>query len=230
MIEDLGKRLLELEERINTRSIRERGLIFVAFIAVVTVLAVNLLFIPANAEKNKLEIQLKAKNQQATQIERQIQMLLQNQNRDPDSLNRARLKQLKAELHKLDTSLQRFTKGLVSPREMVRLVEQVLSRNRRLKIIKLENLPAIPLASSTTNNSRVRKNGSPAATDLIYKHGMRIQLDGRYVDIMNYLGSLEKLHWKVFWGEVTVSSEQYPISRLNLVIYTLSLQQGWIGI
>ena len=230
MSEHLKKQLLELEERINARSIRERGLIFIAFIAVVTVLAINLLFVPANANKNKLEIQLKAKNQQATQIDRQIQVLLQNQNRDPDDVNRTKLKQLKVEIRKLNVSLQRFTKGLVSPTEMARLVEQVLLQNRRLKVVKLENLPATSLVSASSDDGRVKKDGSPASTDLIYKHGMRIQLDGRYVDIMNYLKSLEKMRWKVFWGEVTVSSEEYPISRMNLVIYTLSLHQGWIGV
>ena len=230
MNEDLKKRFLEIEERINTRSIRERGLIFLAFIAVVTVLAVNLLFVPANIEKTRLEVQLKTKTRQFIQMESQIHLLLQAQSRDPDSTNRVRLKQLKVEIRKLNTNLQRFTKGLVSPREMARLVEQVLLQNRRLKVVKLENLPATSLLSNTNSANAANKGGAAQSADLVYKHGMRIQLDGRYIDIMNYLKSLEKMRWKVFWGEVKVSSEQYPISRLTLVIYTLSLHQGWIGI
>lgn len=225
--EKLKKRLLEIEERIDARPLRERGLIFLAFIAIVSVLTVNLLFAPTNISKKKLEAQFKTKNQQTVQLERQIQVMLRGQNRDPDTVNRIKLKQLKAKIRNLDVTLQRFTKGLVSPREMARLVEQILLKNRRLKIIKLENLPATSLISTSTKQN----NGKdPSTQGLIYKHGMRIQLEGRYVDIVKYLKSLEKMQWKVFWGEVTISSEDYPVSKLNLVIYTLSLQQGWIGV
>ncbi len=229
MNEKLKKTLHDIEERINAHSLRERALIFLAFIAIVSVLTVNLVFAPANAEQKLLEAQLKAKTRQITQIERQIQTILLNQSRDPDVANRAKLKRLKAQIRNLDTTLQRFTKGLVTPRQMVNLVEQVLLKNRRLKIVRLENLPATPLASGTGGATGNKGKSSPEE-GLIYKHGMRIQLDGRYVDIVNYLKSLEKLPWKVFWGEVTISSDDYPVTRLNLVIYTLSLRQGWIGV
>ena len=229
MIEKLKKTLHDIEERINAHSLRERALIFFAFIAIVSVLTVKLVFAPVNAEQKRLDTQLKAKTQQIIQIERQIQVILLNQDRDPDAANRAKLKRLKAQISTLDTTLQRFTKGLVSPRQMANLVEQVLLKNRRLKIVRLENLPATPLVSGTGRASEDKGKSSPEE-GLIYKHGMRIQLDGRYVDIVNYLKRLEKLPWKVFWGEVSISSDNYPVSKLNLVIYTLSLHQGWIGV
>jgi len=64
----------------------------------------------------------------------------------------------------------------------------------------------------------------------MYKHGLRIQLSGQYPDILRYLGALEALPWKVFWGEVQLQTEKYPVSRVTLVIYTLSLDEAWIGV
>jgi MSHA biogenesis protein MshJ len=59
---------------------------------------------------------------------------------------------------------------------------------------------------------------------------MRVELKGRYFDIVEYLKALEGLPWKVFWGEVSLESDKYPISKVSLVIYTLSRYPGWIGV
>nr|NIO43188.1 hypothetical protein [Burkholderiales bacterium] len=53
---------------------------------------------------------------------------------------------------------------------------------------------------------------------------------GRYLDIVDYLKTLEALPWKMFWGEAKLETEKYPRSRFTLVVYTLSLREGWIGV
>ena len=65
---------------------------------------------------------------------------------------------------------------------------------------------------------------------MVYKHGMRVELRGGYMDILRYLKSLEALPWKVFWGQAVLKTEKYPDSRLDLLIYTLSTHEGWIGL
>ena len=59
---------------------------------------------------------------------------------------------------------------------------------------------------------------------------MNIEVKGGYLDVMRYLKSLEGLPWKVFWGKVTLKAEKYPDSRVNLLIYTLSTHEAWIGL
>ncbi|OGI42866.1 MAG: hypothetical protein A2150_02140 [Candidatus Muproteobacteria bacterium RBG_16_64_11] len=65
---------------------------------------------------------------------------------------------------------------------------------------------------------------------MAYRHGMRIELKGGYLDMLAYLREVENLPWKMFWGQVTLQVEQYPVSRLVLHVYTLSTQESWIGI
>ena len=73
-------------------------------------------------------------------------------------------------------------------------------------------------------------HGDSAAGVKIYRHGMRVEFKGRYFDIVKYLQSLEGLPWKVFWGEVSLETDEYPVSKVSLVIYTLSRYPGWIGV
>jgi MSHA biogenesis protein MshJ len=221
MIETLKLRWRALSERINALGIRERALVFVAILAVLYVIAAQLVFAPMQAQRDSLQKQIKAKRDQVQAYEMQIQSLAGGM---PDASSPAgsRLAALRQQLKTLDESLARTTTGLVDPKEMARLVEQVLSRNHRLTVVKVESLPATPLVESAA--------GKPAASAGVYKHGMRIELKGSYLDILAYLKALEGLPWKVFWGQASLTSDNTPVSRLTLTVYTLSTHEGWIGI
>ena len=109
------------------------------------------------------------------------------------------------------------------------MVREVLAKNRTLQVVKLENLPAEPLdeaKNAATPTTQPVKNDAAR----VYRHGMRIELRGQYLDIVRYLRALEAMQSKVFWGEVQFQSEVYPVSRVTLVIYTISLNQAWLEV
>ena len=102
---------------------------------------------------------------------------------------------------------------------------KVVLEEKRLPY-RIENLPPAPL----TEGARGGDGASARGDAPVYKHGMRIELRGTYLDFLAYLKALEGLQWKVFWGQVSLQTEKYPASRLVLVIYTLSTHEGWIAI
>jgi MSHA biogenesis protein MshJ len=232
VIEIAKQQLKKLMDRVDEFSLRERGLIFVGILVVLYLLATNLVFAPLRAEQVRLEGQFKNKRDQVLSLEKQIQVILTGGVADSDPEKRARLASLKEQTIALDTTLAKTTSGLVTPKEMARLVEQILAKNRQLRVIKVESLPAAPLLDDGGKPGAGAAASPGAATPdaLIYKHGMQIELTGGYLDILNYLKALEGLPWKVFWGQVTLQTEKHPVSRLTLVIYTLSTHQGWIAI
>lgn len=222
MMEQLRALFKKYTDRINGLSLRERGIIFVALLVVIYGVAANLLFPPLTAEQTRLTKQLADKRAQVQAIEGQIQTALAKSVQDPDAPNRAKRVQLEAQLKALDESLAAVTSRLVPPREMTRMVEQVLLKNRRLEVVHLKSLPPEPLqklASAATG-------GGAGLT--AYRQGMHIELRGNYLDILAYLRELEALPWKMFWGQVSLKVEQYPVSHVTLRIYTLSTQPGWI--
>lgn len=228
MIENLRAQLKKHTDRLDALSLRERGIVFVAVMVVLYAIAANLLFPPLYAEQDKLKKQLTAKRSQIQLFEVEIQAALAKSALDPDAPNRAKLADLERRLQALDRSLATVTARLVPSRDMARLVEQILARNRRLEIIRIESLPAEPLQGVTAPVAG-QKPGRGGAL-MAYRHGMRIELKGGYLDLLAYLREVENLPWKMFWGEVTLQVEQYPVSRLVLHVYTLSTQESWIGI
>jgi MSHA biogenesis protein MshJ len=222
---ELLARWRKLAERIDALGLRERALIFVAVLAVLYAIAANLVFAPFGADKNRLERQLRAKHDEIQAIEAQTQALVSGGGAGGTPEKRERLATLETRLRVLDETLGKVTGGLVAPKEMARLVEQVLARSKRLEIVKLESLPPTPVAAAAP-----AAGAAPVAAGAVYKHGMRVELRGGYMDILAYLRELEGLPWKVFWGQATLESEKYPVSHLTLVIYTLSTREGWIGI
>lgn len=213
-------------DRIDAMSIRERGLIFITVMVVLYVFAFNVLFGPIHLEKDRLQKLVDQKHEETKLLELQIQGMLGTGSQDPDAAKREKLAAIEQSTKTIDTALSQVTSGLVPPKEMARMVEQMLIKNRGLHVIKVESLPATPLLEGGQVTP-----GSPAAPgSMVYKHGMRIELKGSYLDILRYLKSLETMPWKVFWGQVTLDAENHPISKLNLLIYTLSTHEGWIGL
>jgi MSHA biogenesis protein MshJ len=166
-----------------------------------------------------LQQQVNQKRQETQALEMQVQALA-GSGEDPEAAKRKKLEALRENLKVMDTELVRVTAGLVPPREMARLIEQMLLKNRGLQVMRVESIPATPLLE-----------GSAGVTgSMVYKHGMQVEVKGGYLDILRYLKSLEALPWKVFWGKVTLKTEKYPDSRVSLLIYTLSTHEAWIGL
>jgi MSHA biogenesis protein MshJ len=232
MMDQIKQRLKPLLDRIDALALRERGLLFVGVLAILYFVAANLVFVPMNAEKTRLETQLKSKHNEIQALEAQITALATGDTQGAGSGKKEKLTALQERLRVLDETLGKVTSGLVSPKEMTRLVEQVLLKSKRLEIVKLESLPPAPLVGDGGG-----KGGNPpaasepaAAAGMVYKHGMRIELKGSYLDILSYLRALEGLPWKVFWGQATLQTEKYPVSHITLLIYTLSTREGWIAL
>jgi MSHA biogenesis protein MshJ len=212
--------LKKIAERIDEMLLRERAMLFIVVMGVLYAFASMVFFAPLQVEQARLGKELKSKRDQMQVFDKQIQAIVEENSKGGGQ--RSRVSILREKLGSLDASLTGITQGLVPPKEMARLVEQVLKRNRALEVIRVENLPPAPLLDA--------KDGIKTTQQIVYKHGLRIQFKGRYTDIVNYLRALESLPWKVFWGEISLQTEAYPFSTITLVVYTLSLQQGWIGV
>lgn len=222
-IDELKIRFKSIADRVDAMSLRERGLIFITVLVVLYFVAVNLLFGPANTERDRLQAQINQVRTETQTLDTQIQGILAGGAQDPDAAKREKIAALQTNLQQMDASLNQATFGLVPPKEMTRLVEQMLSKNRALRVLKVESLPAAPLVEGGTE-----ANNAPGT--MIYKHGMRIELQGGYLDILRYLKSLEELPWKLFWGQATMKTDKYPESKLTLLIYTLSTHEASMGL
>jgi MSHA biogenesis protein MshJ len=230
---DLKIRLKALADRVDALSVRERGMVFFGVVVVLYLIAYNVVFGPLRAEQVRLEKDLQTKREQVLAADRQIGALFSHDGKDINAGNRAKLATLSEQIKAFDAQVDQMTSGVVPPKEMAKLIEQMLTRTKHLELIKLEALPPKPLDGDANANADGKSNAASSAVATgvtVYRHGMRVEFKGRYFDIVSYLKSLEGLPWKVYWGEVSLETDKYPISKVSLVIYTLSRYPGWIGV
>ena len=209
--------------RIDALSLRERAILFVTLLTALFLFANQALFPSLRAQQKQMEQQIRDKLVQLNTINSQVGRIVAEGTDDPDAAQRVRLAELRRQFADLEISAADITRGLVSPREMTRLVHTMLRENSALQLVKAENLS--PEAISLEGSEKPTAGGAA-----VYRHGLRLQVRGRYADIVRYLNTLERLNWRVMWGEVKLETERYPVTYATLTLYTLSLDKAWIGV
>ncbi len=217
-----------LQAYLNERSLRERLLIF----STVTVLLLLLIYTLGQQplKKGQEEALRNIANGQTriAALKHETSRLRKLARRDPDLAVQHQIELLEAQLHLHDQPITDIARGMIDPAEMAGIIESILERNRHLEIIRLENLPAAPLIDGTAEEGNDDEEQNKRQNAPIYKHGLALEVSGSYAQLVALLRDLESQPWRILWDEVELSSENYPVSRLSLVIYTLSFATNWL--
>lgn len=226
-----------LAAKLDARNQRERALIFVMALIIFASLLNALWLDPLLARKKKATQEVAAQQEQLQGLRGQIQAIASGGLPDPDAPTRVRLAGLEQKLAQSQSALQEMQHSLVSPGRMARLLEDVLTQNRSLKLVSLKTLPvsgvldtpasapAQPAAGQARTEAEPRQLG-PA----IYKHGVEIAVSGNYAELTQYLDTLENLPWRMFWGKAEMRVEEYPRVTLTITLYTLSMDKTWLSV
>ncbi len=211
-----------LSNKLNDRSLRERGLIFIMAATVLIAFIYAAFLEPQLAQDKKLTQQMTQQQNQIKSIQTQLQVLEEARSVDPDTANRAKLESLRIQLVQIKALLQVKQQQLIPSDKIAGLLEEMLSRNRQLQLVSLRSLAASTVTGEEEQATAVEKE--------FFKHGVEISVRGSYFDLLEYMVQLEKLQWQMFWGKASLTVEEYPISRLTLTLYTLSLDKAWLVI
>jgi MSHA biogenesis protein MshJ len=234
------EQLKKIAEKIDSLSLRERAMVFIGVIAVIFSLWDSFLISPLEAEQKEMIADLNKKNAERLVLNTRFQELIKTRQKDPNAANLARLKALRSRLIDVQAELESSTDNLVSPKDMPKVLETVLHQTDGLTLISLRSLGVTPLVAkekieATTKSNDNNKAGNEIKLtadniDNAYRHGLRIEFSGNYLTTLNYLKSLEGLEWGFYWDNFELSVSEYPDASASIEIFTLSLQQEWIGV
>jgi MSHA biogenesis protein MshJ len=67
---------------------------------------------------------------------------------------------------------------------------------------------------------------------VLYRHGLRLQLQGGYFDLLSYLQAIQGSGWMLNWDSLDyrVGKAGPGQAQISLKLYTLSRQAGWVGV
>jgi MSHA biogenesis protein MshJ len=214
--------LRDLMDRYNQLSLRERVLVLLAAVALLWVVWESAFMGPLDRERRQRRQQLEVLRAEVQGLEQSVEAIVAQGAADPESRSRQQIEALKQDIAKLDEQLAGTTSGLIAPREMGRVLEQVLRRTSQLTLHGLRTLPPESLLTA--------EPPKPEGGAQIYRHGVELEVGGTYLEMLRLLEALEALPWKFFWDRAEFAIEDAPRGRLKLRLYTLGLEEGWIGV
>jgi MSHA biogenesis protein MshJ len=217
--------------RIDRATLRQRIGLFFACACIVLYALYMLAFDPLLREQARLRAQITQQQAAMAGVDSQIAALVDAFARDPDAASRQRLDTARAQTRTLGASLAAMQKGLVAPEQMAPLLQTILRANGRLQLVALTTLPVTAVGgepATAATPATPATATAPAATGLLYRHGVQVTVRGSYGDMIDYMAALERLPTQLFWGQVQLAVEDYPRAQVTLTLYTLSLDRKWM--
>jgi len=204
-------------ERIDNATLRERALLFAAAALILIFFAYSTLIKPLRDTQRRVSADLAQREGELRTVHSELQKLARTRDADPDAQNRQRVSELRAEVAALDAKITGEQRRFTSPQRMREVLEEMLERDKRLRLVDLKTLPVTDLAASQ----------GPAARR-VFRHGLELTLAGSYLDLHAYLAALEGLSTQLYWGRAEMSVTGYPVATLKLTVFTLSFDQAWL--
>ena len=232
---------LQLNEKFLQLSPREMVLIVLSGLVLFIMVPFSLMIDDNLASINDHNKKIAKTSQNNKSLDRNIHEFSQALLLDPNEEIKNNITQLEKRLAKVDEQLLLLTEELIDPIEMRQALTQLLKLQSGVSIQSFEVLPAEPIIfladkaeQSTTDKSVTNSDEKLAApknnASGLYRHGMRLTLNGRYFQLRDYLQQLENLPWKFFWHDFQYQLLTYPKSELKIEIYSLSTNQEFVGV
>jgi len=154
---------------------------------------------------------------------------------DPNAELRKQLEKLIKDKKNKQERINLSIQALVAPKQMVSLLESVMTEDKKLKLISLKNLPEIAMNISGNSLFEINKTGdsenkNAASNALFYKHVFEVELEATYGSALEYLKRLDSVQWPLFWQGLRYETTTYPKGILKIKIYTLSMSEEVLGV
>ena len=228
-------------DRIDSATLRERAMIFAAAVVVLVLLMNSLLIEPQLVRQKQLSREIAQRQEGMRALQQQLEKLANERRANPDEAGRRRLEETRKRLAEVDAKLLEEQRRFAPPEQIGPILEEMLSRNRRLKLVDMRTLPAAPLEAGMDKAGAAKPGeakpaadkpaaAKPAGQGQIYRHGVELTVTGTYLDLLAYLKALEKLPSQMYWGRLELSAAAHPQVTLKLSVYTLSLDPAWMRV
>jgi len=230
-------------ERIDAASVRERVMIFAAAVVVIVVALNALLIEPELAKQKRASKEIAQRQAELKALQSQLEAMTAVRRADPDQAERLRLEDLKKRLGEVEAKLVQEQRKFAPPEQIGTILEEMLSRNRKLSLVDMRTLPVSaltpgadkPAAGKPAPDKPAAEKPAAAAQPAagpgqIYRHGVELTVTGSYLELLAYLKDLEKLPSQMYWGKLDLSVAAHPKVALKLSVYTLSLDRAWLRV
>ncbi|RYZ96588.1 MAG: MSHA biogenesis protein MshJ [Moraxellaceae bacterium] len=182
-------------------------------------------------EKNS---QLSALATQSTTLQTQIAAATQLLMNDPNKLKKSQISELQSEIGTVEKKLHSASEQLIKADQLPQALQDVLQKATQLTLLEVKTLPARELKLAPMTDGALQLNNNPAALKEeaagVYEHVVILSVSGNYFQIVKFLTALEQLPWRFYWQALDYKVAEYPDAVMQLRVYTLSSEEGLLGV
>ncbi len=220
---NLRQRMQQLTAQIDALSLRERAILMLGAFMVLFLLWDRMLMADITRRGAAVNAEITTTRTDIGRLNTAIANVAHARGDDPDAVLRAQIDAARRDIARIDNALAERAGQVIPPGEMADVLQEILQRQQRLKLVSMTSLP--PEALLTADEEReAGLNGS------IYRHGLEFEIEGRYLDVLGYLRELESLQWQFSWDALELESIEYPVNRVRIRVHSLNLEEGWLGV
>ena len=231
---NLLKKFPLLAQRFNERNQRERLIILVATVILLYTAWDYLFFQPLSKQLEQTESAFDTQKDERSKTQTVISKLQVNRAGDT-------VKKLKQEIHQLEKqvasateSIELFSTSFIASNEMVDVLKNLLTKETGLTLLTLKNIPIQANSLTAKQIPAEQQSNNPQSDDpealKTYKHTFVMELNGSYLNTLNYLQAIEELPWRISLDSVTYSNQPSTPGLIRIQLHTISLSEGWVRV
>jgi len=209
----------EIHDTINHLQVRERRLLCITVVVVILFVVAMLVWEPLYQAWLKTYQENATTLAQISSAQTSIATLEARANLDVNAQSKQQINALKDKLSNQQQQIESLTSALITPKNMGRVFTGLLQENA-LNINKISNLDAVS----------VNIEGQLEETNLLYQHGLSLELNGQFMNALKYIQGIEAQDWQLYWDELTFTTDHYPQGTLIIDVHTLSTSDSLLDL
>lgn len=136
---------------------------------------------------------------------------------DPNQPVEQQIAATQTELETMQSRIRSSLSQFIPPQSMTLVLRDLMADHKNLKLTLLNRLPARELLPDEERSN-------------LYLHPMQLELEGEYLDVLDYVSSLENGDWQFNWQSFEFKTKGYPNGVATIEIETLSKDKNWLGL
>lgn len=214
----LAGSLYKLRLQLERLSHRERYLLLIIIFALVILIAQGTLVLSGLDNHDPVTAQTEQYQNEATAYQNALNDLESAANNPRIVALQNSNQQLEETILELDSRIDNIANLLITPERMASVIKQLLNDQSKLSLERFNVLPVVQLKSSTDVET------------IFYQHTIEIALTGEFEAFITYLQSIEALPEELFWDDLLINTQSFPILEFRLKVHTLSRQEEWLNV
>lgn len=210
----------------DERPVRERALILLTVVVLILLAGWQFWIGPSLDRVGRHQAQLNEVRSERHQLLATQTELEQQLARDPSEQLRQTLQARQRRLEQIDLQITDTTGQLIPPRDMVIMLQDMLSTEKGLSLDGVELLVPQPIVARESPE----QSGESEPEALLYAHEVDILVSGGYLETLRYLERLEAMDERLGWVMVEYDASEWPSGSARIRVRTLSLEPAWLGV